>query len=114
MWLEKEKKASPFWEAVLRYQVAVSGDKDLSPLTAAASLAREGWGDLAQLCRHRRVASVEAVRELNVPWLMAAIWLERGRKWGEYVEHTNNNDGHFFFNERGINSRNEMKMRSKT
>lgn len=66
-----------FERAMLRYQVTAARGKDLSPSVAVVSLALEGWRGSEQLCCHRPVASTEAVRELNIRWLMTAVLLER-------------------------------------
>jgi len=56
--------------------VTAARGKDLSRSVALISLALEGQRDSGQLCLHQRLASTEAVRELNIPWLMTAIELE--------------------------------------
>lgn len=62
---------------MLKYQVALSGDKDLSPSTAAASLALEGWWDLEQLCRHH-AGFHGGCQRTKLASVDEAIWLERG------------------------------------
>lgn len=57
--------------------------------------------------------STEAVRELNTPLLMTATYVESEKEANMYNIPMVTMDI-FFLMEGGINSRNEMKMRSKT